>query len=77
MPSAYMIIIGIYHDTVRAGVVDTAIRHSTSCAGCRTAACRATHDDGTASDVTIGTRRHNQQATNQDRNGKPWFSLRK
>ena len=37
--------------------------------------CVTTHDDGTASDVTIGLWRHNQQATNHERNGKPWFSL--
>ena len=128
-------IIGIDHDTVCAGVVSTAIRNSTSCAGRRAAACgRAgrhneccyglqyqprqcrpykwsisilprsqftekskgnlrfrrlvplfvpigvcvtTHDDGTASDVTIGMWRHNQQVTNHERNGKPWFSLPK
>ena len=120
--------IGIDHDTVCAGVVGTAIRNSTSCAGRRAAACgRAgrhneccsglqyqprqhrpykwsisilprsqltkskgnlrfrrlvplfvpigvcvtTHDDGTASDVTIGMWRHNQQVTNHERNGKP------
>ena len=39
--------------------------------------CVTTHDDGTASDVTIGMWRHNQQVTNHDRNGKPWFSLPK
>ena len=39
--------------------------------------CVTTHDDGTASDVTISLWRHNQQATNHERNGKPWFSLRK
>ena len=39
--------------------------------------CVTTHDDGTASDVTIGLWRHNQQATNHERNGKPWFSLPK
>ena len=39
--------------------------------------CVMTHDDGTASDVTIGMWRHNQQATNHERNGKPWFSLPK
>ena len=128
------VIIGIDHDTVCAGVLGTAIRHSTSCAGRRAATCgRAgrhneccaglqyqarqrrpykwsisilprsqftkskgnlrfrrlvplfvpigvcvtTHDDGTASDVTIGLWRHNQQATNHERNGKPWFSLSK
>ena len=32
-------VIGIDHDTVCAGVGGTAIRHSTSCAGCRAAAC--------------------------------------
>ena len=32
-------IIGIDHDTVCAGVVGTAIRNSTSCAGRRAAAC--------------------------------------
>ena len=126
--------IGIDHDRVCAGVVGTAIRNSTSCAGRRAAACgRAgrhneccsglqyqprqhrpykwsisilprsqftkskrnlrfrrlvplfvpigvcvtTHDDGTASDVTIGMWRHNQQVTNHERNGKPWFSLPK
>ena len=37
--------------------------------------CVTTHDDGTASDVTIGMWRHNQQVTNHERNGKPWFSL--
>ena len=127
-------VIGIDHDTVCAGVVGTAIRNSTSCAGRRAAACgRAgrhneccsglqyqprqrrpykwsisilprsqftkskgnlrfrrlvplfapigvcvtTHDDGTASDVTIGMWRHNQRVTNHERNGKPWFSLPK
>ena len=127
-------VIGIDHDTVCTGVVGTAIRNSTSCAGRRAAACgRAgrhneccsglqyqprqhrpykwsisilprsqftkskgnlrfrrlvplfvpigvcvtTHDDGTASDVTIGMWRHNQQVTNHERNGKPWFSLPK
>ena len=39
--------------------------------------CVTTHDDGTASDVTIGMWRHNQQVTNHERNGKPWFSLTK
>ena len=39
--------------------------------------CVTTHDDGTASDVTIGMWRHNQQVTNLERNGKPWFSLPK
>ena len=39
--------------------------------------CVTTHDDGTASDVTIGLWRHSQQATNHERNGKPWFSLPK
>ena len=129
-----LLVIGIDHDTVCAGVVGTAIRNSTSCAGRRAAACgRAgrhneccsglqyqprqrrpykwsisilprsqftkskgnlhfrrlvplfvpigvcvtTHDDGTASDVTIGMWRHNQQVTNLERNGKPWFSLPK
>ena len=33
------LVIGIDHDTVWAGVVGTAIRHSTSCAGRRTATC--------------------------------------
>ena len=124
-------VIGIDHDTVCTGVVGTAIRHSTSCAGRCAAApagttsavpdcstnhnsadriscqflfyhdhnftkskgnlcfrrlvplfvpigvCVTTHDDGTASDVTIGLRCHNQQATNHERNGKPWFSLPK
>ena len=37
--------------------------------------CVTTHDDGTASDVAIGMWCHNQQATNHERNGKPWFSL--
>ena len=37
--------------------------------------CVTTHDDGTASDVTIGMWCHNQQVTNHERNGKPWFSL--
>ena len=126
--------IGIDHDTVCAGVVGTAIRHSTSCAGHRAAACASTswhneccaglqyqplqrrpykwstsilprsqfykkqgklafrrlvplfvpigicvttHDDGTASDVTIDMWHHNQQATNHEHNGKPWFSLPK
>ena len=94
--------IGIDHDTVCAGVVGTAIRNSTSCAGRRAAACHSftkskgnlrfrrlvplfvpigvcvtTHEDGTASDVTIGMWRHNQQATNHERNGKPWFSFPK
>ena len=121
-------IIGIDHNTVCAGVVGTAIRNSTSCAGRRAAApagttsavpdcstnhdsanrisgqflfyhdhnftkskgnlrfrrlvplfvpigvCVTTHDDGTASEGTIGLWRHNQQATNHERNGKPWFS---
>ena len=131
---ARVMVIGIDHDRVCAGVVGTAIRNSTSCAGRRAAACgRAgrhneccsglqyqprqhrpykwsisilprsqftkskrnlrfrrlvplfvpigvcvtTHDDGTASDVTIGMWRHNQQVTNHERNGKPWFSLPK
>ena len=39
--------------------------------------CVTTHDDGTASDVTIGMWRHNQQVTNHERNGKPCFSLPK
>ena len=34
-----MVVIGIDHDTVCAGVGGTAIRHSTSCAGRRAAAC--------------------------------------
>ena len=37
--------------------------------------CVTTHDDGTASDVTIGLWRHNQQATNYERKGKPRFSF--
>ena len=131
---SYVLVIGIDHDTVCAGVVGTAIRNSTSCAGRCAAACgRAgrhneccsglqyqprqrrpykwsisilprsqftkskgnlrsrrlvplfvpigvcvtTHDDGTANDVTIGMWRHNQQVTNHERNGKPWFSLPK
>ena len=131
-PTKPCIAIGIDHDTVCAGVVGTAIRHSTSSAGRRAAApagttsavpdcstnhdsadrisgqflffyhdhyftksrgnlrfrrlvplfvpigvCVTTHDDRTASDVTIGLWRHNQQATNHERNGKPWFSLPK
>ena len=39
--------------------------------------CVTMHDDGTASDVTIGMWRHNQQATNHERNGKPGFSFPK
>ena len=39
--------------------------------------CVTTHDDGTASDVTIGMWRHNQQVTNDERNAKPWFSFPK
>ena len=39
--------------------------------------CVSTHDDGTANDVTIGMWRHNQQATNHERKGKPWFSFPK
>ena len=39
--------------------------------------CVTTHDNGTASDVTIGMWRHNQHVTNHERNGKPWFSLPK
>ena len=39
--------------------------------------CVTTHDDGTASVVTIGMWRHNQQVTNHERNSKPWFSLPK
>ena len=124
-------IIGIDHDTVCAGVVGTAIRHSKCCAGRRVAApagtmsavpdcstnhnsadlisgqflfyhdhnftkskgnlrlrrlvplfvpigvCITTHEDGTANYVTIGMWRHNQQATNHERNGNPWFSLSK
>ena len=99
-------------DTVCAGVVGTAIWHSTSCASRGAAACGrisgqlifyedqnftkskgnlsfrrlvplfvpidvcvTMHDDGTASDVTIGMWRHNQQATAHERNGKPWFSF--
>ena len=132
--SGSSLVIGIDHDTVCAGVVGTAIRNSTSCAGRRAAACGhagrhneccsglqyqplqrrpykwsisilprsqftkskgnlrfrrlvplfvpigvcvTTHDDGTDSDVTIGMWRHNQQVTNHERNGKPWFSLPK
>ena len=94
------IVIGIDHDTVCAGVVGTAIRHSTrpykwsiefyhdhnfikSKGNLRfrrlvplfvpIGGSVTTHDDGTASDVTIGMWRHNQQATNHERNGKPWF----
>ena len=37
--------------------------------------CVTTHGDGTASDVTIDVWRYNQQATNHERNGQPWFSL--
>ena len=130
----WLVNIRIDYDTVCAGVVGTAIRHSTSCAGCRAAApagttsavpdcstnhdstmstdrisgqflfyhdhnftkskgnlrfrrlvplfvpagvCVTTHDDGTASDVTIGMWRHNQQTTNHERNDKPWCSLPK
>ena len=36
-----------------------------------------THDDGTASDVTIVMWCHNQQATNHEHNGEPWSSLPK
>ena len=130
--SCFLVVtIGIDHDTVCAGVVGTAIRNSTHCAGRRAAACGrhneccsglqyqprqrrpykwsisilprsqfnknkgnlrfrrlvplfvtigvcvTTHDDGTASDVTIGLWRHNLQATDHERNGKPWFSLPK
>ena len=39
--------------------------------------CVTTHDVGTASDVIIGMWHHNQQAMNQERNGKSWFSLPK
>ena len=39
--------------------------------------CATPLDDGTASDVTIGMWRHNQQSTNHERNGEPWFSLPK
>ena len=39
--------------------------------------CVTTHDDGAASDVTIGSWRHNKHATNHERNGKAWFSLLK
>ena len=125
----------INHHTVCAGVVGTAIRHSTSCAGRRVAACgcvgrhnewcaglqyqplqrrpykwsisilprsrfykkqrklafstsctavrphRRLRNDAwrrpTVSDVTIGMWRHNQQVTNHEHNGKPWFSLPK
>ena len=35
--------------------------------------CVTTHGDGTASDVTIGMWRHNQQVTNHERHGKPWL----
>ena len=41
------------------------------------AICVTTHDDGTASDVTVGMWGHNQEVTNHERNGKPWFSLPK
>ena len=119
------LVTGIDHDTVCAGVVGTAIWHSTSCAGCCRPAgtsavpdcstnhdsadhisgqflfyhdhnftkskgnlrfrrlvplfvpigvCVTTHDDRTASDVTIGMWHHNQHVTNHERNGKPWFS---
>ena len=33
------------------------------------------HDDGTASDITIGLWLHNQQAMNHKHNGELWFSL--
>ena len=39
IPVLSMMVIGIDHDTVCAGVGGTAIRHSTSCAGRRAAAC--------------------------------------
>ena len=39
--------------------------------------CVTTHNDGTASDVTINLWRQNQQATNHERNSKPCFSLPK
>ena len=39
--------------------------------------CATTHDEGTASDVTIGMRRHNQQAIKHERNGDLGFSLPK
>ena len=128
LPQNHVVVIGIDHDTVCAGVVGTAIQHSTSCASRRAAGtisavpdcttnhdsterisaqflfyhdhnftrskgnlrfqrlvplfvpigvCVTTHDDGTASDVTICMWRHNQQATNHELNGKPWFSFPK
>ena len=49
---------------------------STSCTAVRPHRCLR-NDAGTASDVTIGMWRHNQQATNHERNGKPWFSFPK
>ena len=126
LPGLACVVIGIDHDTVCAGVVGTAIRHSSSCTGRRVAVlagttsavpdsstnydsadrisgqflfyhdhhfikskenfrfwrlvplfvpigvCITTHD-GTASDITIGMWRHNQQATTHERNGEPWF----
>ena len=96
IPYFTRLVMRIGHDTVCAGVVGTAIRHSTSCAGLNhnftkskgnlpfrrlvplfvsIGVCVTTPDYGTASDVTIGMWRHNQQATNHERNGKPWFSF--
>ena len=39
--------------------------------------CVTAHNDETASDVIIGMWRHNQEATNHERNGESWFSLPK
>ena len=39
--------------------------------------CVMMHDEGTASDVTIGMWRHNEQVTNHKRNDDPWFLLPK
>ena len=39
--------------------------------------CVTTHGDETASDVTIGMWRHNQQSKNHKRNGQTWFSFPK
>ena len=37
--------------------------------------CVTTHGGGTTSGGIIGMWRHNQEATNHERNGKSWFSL--
>ena len=55
----FVVVIGIDHDTVCAGVVGTAIRNSTSCAGRRAAACgRAGRHNECCSGLQYQPRQH-------------------